>query len=207
MSPDWRQHLRHTLATSSEHERPLIAVGDWTAAQRAQLDAILAAELRRAAVLVPVMDRDGGPTILLTRRSESLRQHKGQISFPGGVIDDNDASYAAAALREANEEVGLRSDTADVVGYLDDHPTLTGYRITPVVAIVAPFTPEVNPDEVADVLELPLSYLYDAARFEQRRYERGDLSVPYFELRHDDHLIWGATAGILWNLHRRLVES
>lgn len=156
---------------------------------------------RQAAVLVPILQRPEGHTVLLTRRSEQLRSHKGQISFPGGGRDAEDVSLAANALREAQEEVGLDPQHVEVIGYLEDYPTLTRYVVTPVVALVrneAALKPD--PREVAEVFEVPLSFVLDPASYEQKALTRKGFNVPFYELNHGGYRIWGATAGMLWNL-------
>jgi len=164
------------------------------------------ARLRASAVLVPVIDHAAGATILLTRRADTLRHHKGQISFPGGGRDEDDASLAATALREAHEEVGLDPALVRVIGYLDDYPVLSGYRITPVVGVVREaFTPLIDPGEVAETFELPLDLLLSEQAFERKMLSREGFNVPFFELNHAGHRIWGATAGILWNLRQKLL--
>jgi 8-oxo-dGTP pyrophosphatase MutT (NUDIX family) len=164
------------------------------------------AGLRAAAVLVPVIDHPAGATILLTRRAETLRHHQGQISFPGGGRDAGDASYAATALREAQEEVGLDPARVQVIGYLDDYPVLSGFRITPVVGVVREaFTPVIDADEVAETFELPLAVLLAERTFERKFLSREGFNVPFFELNYAGHRIWGATAGILWNLRQKLL--
>ena len=164
------------------------------------------ARLRAAAVLVPVLNGPEGPSILLTRRAETLRQHKGQISFPGGRRDETDTDLTAAALREAHEEVGLEPANVQVIGYLDDYPVLSGYRITPVVGqVLKPFTPVIDPGEVAETFELPLALLLAEGSFQRKMLTRDGLQLPFMELVHGGHRIWGATAGILWNLRRKLL--
>ncbi|MBI3171071.1 MAG: CoA pyrophosphatase [Hydrocarboniphaga effusa] len=163
--------------------------------------------LRPASVLVPVIRRAAGLNVLLTRRSEAMRSHKGQISFPGGRREDSDGSAAAAALREAEEEVGLPPLAVEVVGYLDDYPTVTGYRVTPVVGIVAEMV-EARPcaREVAEVFEVPLPFLLDLRNFERKVFSGGDMDVPYFEVNHGSYRIWGATAGMLFNLAKKVAD-
>ncbi len=165
------------------------------------------ARMRAAAVLVPVLDHAAGATILLTRRAETLRNHKGQISFPGGGRDEGDANLTATALREAHEEVGLDPALVRVIGYLDDYPVLSGYRITPVVGVVREaFIPVIDPGEVAETFELPLDVLLAEKSFERKILSREGFNVPFFELNHAGHRIWGATAGILWNLRQKLLD-
>lgn len=161
--------------------------------------------LRDAAVLVPVIDRHDGATVLLTKRAEKMRNHSGQVAFPGGRIDPEDASPEAAALREADEEVGLKARDIEIIGRLPDYLTGSGYRIAPVLSIVRPgFTLTINPDEVADAFEVPLGFLMDAANHRQdsriwQEVERFFYTMPYGE-KH----IWGVTAGIIRALHDRL---
>lgn len=176
-----------------------------------QLDKVLMPHLlqslRPASVLVPVIRRREGLRVLLTRRSETLRSHKGQISFPGGRREPTDASAAAAALREAEEEVGLPAPAIEVVGYLDDYPTLTRYLVTPVVAMVEDVA-EVRPcaREVAEIFEVPLAFLLDLGNFERKILSREGVNVPFFELNYGAYRIWGATAGMLWNLAGKVSE-
>ncbi|HWY25908.1 MAG TPA: CoA pyrophosphatase [Nevskia sp.] len=199
--------LRQVLAGSSEATRPVAHME-----LPLKLDRFVTPEaiarLRAAAVLVPVIDHAAGPTILLTRRAETLRQHKGQISFPGGGRDDSDPNLAAAALREAYEEVGLDPALVKVIGFLDDYPVLSGYRITPVVGVVREaFTPVIDPGEVAETFELPLQVLLAAHAFERKVLSREGVNLPFLELNHAGYRIWGATAGILWNLRQKLLNG
>ncbi len=166
------------------------------------------AALRPSAVLIPILRHAEGDTIVLTRRADTLRHHTGQISFPGGRRDEGDASLADTALREAFEEVGLPSSQVELLGYLDDYPTLTGYRITPVVGLVTPpFSPQPDPGEVAEVFELPLAEVLTPDRFVLKTLQRGSLSVPFHELQYGDFRIWGATAAILWQLRSLLLDA
>jgi 8-oxo-dGTP pyrophosphatase MutT (NUDIX family) len=157
--------------------------------------------LTAAAVLVPLVTRPEGFTILLTQRTEQLAEHAGQVAFPGGRVDPEDADAIAAALREAEEEIGLARRLVEPIGRLDTYVTRTGYEVTPVVGLVEPlFHLHLNPLEVADAFELPLAYLLDAAnrRMESRVYngiERHFWTVPW-----ENRYIWGATAGMLVNL-------
>jgi 8-oxo-dGTP pyrophosphatase MutT (NUDIX family) len=157
---------------------------------------------RPAAVLVPLVRREPGITVLLTQRTEDMPSHAGQIAFPGGRKQQEDADAKATALRETEEEVGLSRTFVQVIGAVDPYRTGTGYEITPVVGIVTPgFTIHADPREVADVFEVPLSHFLDAQnhRIDRRIFqgrERRFYAMPY-----GDRYIWGATAGMLKNLH------
>lgn len=161
---------------------------------------------RPAAVLVPVVARDDGATILLTKRSEGLPQHSGQIAFPGGKIDACDSSPLACALREAHEEIGLHAQHIEPLGYLDAYATGSGFCIFPVLAIVTPpFDLILNEGEVDDAFEVPVRFLMDPTNH-QRHMRQGSNGVTrYFPaMPYEDRLIWGATASMLKNLYERL---
>ena len=161
--------------------------------------------LTPAAVLVGVVDVPGAPAVLLTKRSARLKHHPGQIAFPGGKVDPGDADAAAAALREAREEVGLDPARAEVLGTLPAHETVTGFAVTPVLArIVPPFDPVAEEGEVAEVFTVPLAHVTDPARFriEARRW-RGQRRF-YYVVPYGPHYIWGATARILRALADRM---
>ena len=160
---------------------------------------------RRAAVLVPVVARDEGATVLLTRRTEHLSSHAGQVAFPGGKIEGIDATPLAAALRETEEEIGLAPERIDPVGYLDLYQTGTGFRIVPVVGVVEPdFELAIDENEVADVFEVPLSYLMTASNHQRdSRVFRG-LERHFYAMPYQGNYIWGATAGIIRNLYNRV---
>ncbi len=159
-----------------------------------------------AAVLVPVVLADA-PGILLTKRTAHLSSHAGQVSFPGGRIDPGDRGPEAAALREAFEEIGLDPGCVDVLGRLPDHLTGTGYRITPILAVLPPAQRyALSPHEVESIFELPLSVLLDPqAPRRQRQHVRG-VWREYWVWPHPEHYIWGATAAILVRLAERLRE-
>ncbi len=163
---------------------------------------------RPAAVLVPILARPNGPTLLLTRRTDHLNDHAGQISFPGGRIEPDDASPEAAALREAHEEVGLDPSAVDVLGRLDLYRTVTGYAVTPIVGLVSPdarFTPD--PFEVADIFEVPLAFILNP-RNHQRHFRETPIGRRYFYvLPYQDRYIWGATAGMLVNFSKVLTGA
>ncbi|MBO0663289.1 CoA pyrophosphatase [Jiella sp. CQZ9-1] len=159
---------------------------------------------REAAVLVPVVDRGDAATVILTTRTRSLRKHSGQIAFPGGAIDPQDASPEAAALREALEEITLDPAYVEPIGRLPRYLTTTGFCITPVLAIVSPgFTLRPNPGEVADVFEVPLGFLMDAANHRQESRMFDGLTRHYYTMPYGERFIWGVTAGILRTLYER----
>jgi len=164
--------------------------------------------LRPAAVLVPLVDRPEGLTVLLTERTAHLHAHAGQISFPGGAFEPDDADAVAAALREAEEEVGLPPEQVEVVGRLDTYVTRTGFEVTPVVGLVhPPVMLRPDPFEVADVFEVPLDFILDPARPE--RHSREFLGRPryFYAFPYENRYIWGATAGMLYNLQEVLSDS
>jgi 8-oxo-dGTP pyrophosphatase MutT (NUDIX family) len=157
--------------------------------------------LRPAAVLVPLIDRAEGMSVLLTQRTQHLSAHAGQISFPGGRIEESDADATEAALRETEEEVGLMRDRVTVVGRLDTYVTGTGFEITPVVGIVkAPFPLAIDPFEVAEVFEVPLSFVLDPNNHRRTTRDFEHRTRIFFVLPFENRNIWGATAGILVNL-------
>ena len=157
-----------------------------------------------AAVLVPVVDRPA-PSVILTLRPETMRKHPGQISFPGGRIDPEDAGPVAAALREAEEEIGLPPRSVEVIGLADRYRTVTGFEVTPVIGVVPPDLPiRAQPGEVAAVFEAPLAYLLDPDNHVVRETEwRGQMRT-YYEIQWGERRIWGATAAMIVNLSRRL---
>ncbi len=169
-----------------------------------ELRGAAAAPLIPAAVLVGVATGIT-PGVLLTRRTAHLRQHSGQVSFPGGRIDPEDASPEAAALREAREEVGLDPGHAEILGRLRDYATGTGYRITPVLALLAPgYVTQASEHEVADVFQMPLSVLLDPAAPARRGAMLRGAWREYWVWPHPEQYIWGATASILVHLARRI---
>lgn len=167
---------------------------------------IIASErpVRPAAVLIPVVEREH-PTVLLTKRAEHLNEHAGQISFPGGKIDPTDPTPMDAALREADEEIGLKRSFIEPVGYLDVYATGFGFRILPTVARVRPgFELAISPNEVDDVFEVPLAFLMDPVNHRLGSKEFRGLQRSFYEMPFEERYIWGATAGMLRALYERI---
>ena len=159
---------------------------------------------RAAAVLVPVVDHPE-PGVLLTMRTSDLPNHAGQIAFPGGKIDPHDATPLAAAVREAEEEIGLDAALIDPIGYLDLYLTFSGFRILPVLARVIPsYELRVNASEVADAFEVPLAFVMDTANHRKSSRDWKGLRREYYEMPFGERYIWGVTAGILRNLYEKI---
>lgn len=175
---------------------------------RLPLEAVrkMAENLKAAAVLIPLIDRDGALKVLLTERSAALRHHAGQVSFPGGGMKDIDSDIAATGLREAEEEVGIQPSEVSIVGYLSTMLTVTGFAVTPIVGFVeSQFDLRIDPAEVKEAFEVPLDYLLDTRNVvhSEREYEGVvyDTKTFYF----DGHQIWGATASILLSFREQLL--
>lgn len=160
---------------------------------------------RAAAVLVGIVTHHPVPTVLLTTRLAGLRQHSGQVAFPGGKIDPSDASPLAAALREAEEEVGLDRAAVTPLGYLDSYLTGTGFMVMPALCLIRPpLRLAVNPAEVADAFEVPLPWLMDPANHRREAREVMGRARHFYAMTHGERTVWGATAGMLRNLYERL---
>lgn len=158
-----------------------------------------------AAVLIPVIAQAQGLTVLFTQRTQHLKSHSGQVSFPGGRAEPGDASAEFTALREAQEEIGLPPERVEILGRLPEYHTRTGFRVTPVIGLIQPpleLTPD--PREVESVFEVPLSFLLDPANRQRRTRELQGRSVGFYVFEYQGHMIWGATAGMLVNLHKML---
>lgn len=155
-----------------------------------------------ASVLIPIVDRGNELRVLMTRRTDHLHHHPGQISFPGGRTDEEDASAVDTALRETEEEIGLERKFVEVIGTLPDHIIATGYQVKPFVSIVQPhFELDVDPFEVAEVMEIPLSYLMNGQHHQRRSGEFPRLGHrTFYAIPYQQHFIWGATAAMLRNL-------
>ncbi|MES2257316.1 MAG: CoA pyrophosphatase [Pseudomonadota bacterium] len=154
-----------------------------------------------ASVLIPLVEREGGLTLLLTQRTAHLNNHAGQISFPGGRAEEYDAGAVETALRESEEEIGLDRSHVDVLGMLPTYYTGTGYSVTPVVALVRPpFTLQADPDEVAEIFEVPLAFLMDGLNHQRLSFELAGGRRHFYAMPYQRFYIWGATAGMLRNL-------
>jgi 8-oxo-dGTP pyrophosphatase MutT (NUDIX family) len=199
--------LRHRIRESIRRERaplgPAAPTSDYdlapAGASRQDGDA-----LKPAAVLVPLVERDE-MTVLLTRRTEHLRAHAGQISFPGGRVEADDRDAVETALREAEEEIGLARQNVEIAGFLDSYETRTGFHITPVVGFVRPgFELTLDGYEVAEAFEVPLDFLFDPANHQRHSRMHDGARRYYFAMPYRGYYIWGATAGMLMNLYRRV---
>lgn len=163
--------------------------------------------LRLAATLCPIIERKDGLSVILTRRAENLRAHPGQISFPGGKIDPADPSPLDAALREAEEEIGLKADQVRVSGSLHPYPTGTGFLVTPFIGFIEPtFQAIADPTEVAEVFEVPLNFVMDRENYRRESYSRDGKSRHFYVIMVREYRIWGATAGMLRELAERVAK-
>jgi 8-oxo-dGTP pyrophosphatase MutT (NUDIX family) len=210
-SVDWRARIRERLTGT----QPLHGPDQWlvpgrNAEQSREFLKHFSASPVPAAVLVPLVERENELTVLLTQRATQLKNHAGQISFPGGRIELSDDGPREAALREAQEEVGLDPRFVSVVGYLPDHVIVSGFLVTPVVAFVRPgFELLLDSAEVESTFEVPLSFLFDPQNHHMRRRRIGtsDREIEVIDIPFGEHNIWGATAGMIFTLYRLCMEE
>ena len=193
------EYLRERLAGTRKPLDPLdVVVPSGTYSWPAGMLDKIAATLKPAGVLVPVRRHNTGLTVLLTQRSAALKHHAGQVSFPGGRMEESDADIEATALRETREEVGIAEDQVSIIGYLETMPTVTGYAVTPVVGLVEGLVGlDIDRTEVEYVFEVPLSFLLDPANHRLVKREWQGLSFSMVEFHFDGQRIWGATAQML----------
>lgn len=161
--------------------------------------------LKPAAVLVPIIDDDKEARVILTKRTQTLRKHSGQVAFAGGRIDDHDESAEAAAMREAHEEINLAPEFVEPVGRSVQYYAPTGFAITPILAIVKPgYELKANPDEVSEIFEVPLSHLMNADHHMRGSWERDGKKRIFYRIWHPEQNIWGITAGMIRTIYERL---
>jgi 8-oxo-dGTP pyrophosphatase MutT (NUDIX family) len=198
-----QRKLRRSLSLADlEGAAPSGISDDASDGRQRELDSLT--PLRPAAVLLPIVDRPGGLSVLLTLRAADLRAHSGQVAFPGGKIDPGETPREAA-LREADEEIGLHERFVEPLGWLDPYFTGTGFRVAPLLALVKPsFSLTVNKLEVDEVFETPFDFLMDATNHRLEERESEGRRRRYYAIPHEGRYIWGATAGILRNLYEKL---
>lgn len=168
----------------------------------------LSGTLKPAGVLIPIIEREAELSVLLTQRSAELKHHAGQVSFPGGRMEEHDASVEATALRETREEVGIESRHISVLGYLHTMPTITGYAVTPVVGMVsAEAKLAIDPMEVEYTFEVPLSFLLDSSNDVRTEWDTHDRKVPMVEFHWEGERIWGATAFMIVSLRNKILNQ
>ena len=203
-----KAHIRESLdPRPSTPEQDMQWLAGASADVVSRVRALLPARRVPAAVLVPLVEREAGLTVLLTQRAETLKDHAGQISFPGGRIEPEDKDAWHAALREAYEEIGLLANFVEFAGYLPDHLVVSGFRVTPVVGFVNPeYQLRIAEAEVHDVFEVPLEFILDAANHKSRQRNLGGLTIEVHDIPYGERNIWGATAGMLMTL-RRMLQS
>lgn len=197
--------LQHCLAdTHARDPRPVAAWELPLGMDRLFLKGRWLKRLTPAAVLVGIRQQHN-PSVILTLRSASLRAHGGQVSFPGGRAEPEENFPIGTALREAHEEIGLEPEASRVIGYLDDYPTVSRFRVTPVVALIDQHADiHSESEEVESVFEVPLAFVLDPDSYERKKL--GRLGLSYYELHYKRFRIWGATAGMLYNLQQRFEQ-
>mgnify|MGYP001811856570 CR=1 FL=1 len=201
--------LRNRFASTRLARDPLdVALPPGSEEWPPELQRRLTGDLRLASVLIPIMQRAGELTVLLTQRAADLRLHPGQISFPGGRMEEGDEDLRFTALRETSEEVGIAPEQVSVIGYLDAMPTITGYAVTPVVGLVeASVELIIDPVEVETAFEVPLEFVLDDRSVQHREREFEGRMVPMVEFHFEDRRIWGITAHLLQVFRKYLLKE
>lgn len=201
--------IRRRLAGTRMPDDPLaVDMADISNRMPESVISKLAEDLRPAGVLIPIVERRGFLSVLLTERSSKLRHHAGQVSFPGGGMEAHDTDITATALREAHEEVGIRPHEVDIAGYLDPTPTVTGFAVTPVIGFIREsFSLTIDPVEVETAFEVPLDFLMDRRNEEHSEREFEGITIPVVTFHYEGQRIWGATAAMLLTLRQLLVTS
>ena len=213
MSEPALNDLRSRILRRFEGSQPQHELAEWRllgidAEGSRRLQRHFPADPVAAAVLIALVDRPEGLTVLFTERASQLAKHAAQISFPGGRLEPSDPDVASAALREAQEEIGLDPARVKVIGYLPDHLVISGFRVTPVLSLVTPpFSLTRNPEEVAEVFEVPVSHIFDRSKHKARLRRVGDEDMLLYDIPWERHSIWGATAGMLLTFVRMVQEN
>ncbi len=200
--------IRAQIASTQDWRgTPLGEAGDMSTHERRQAHAVLGRTIRPAGVLILLVERDAALNVVLTQRTAHLHDHAGQISFPGGRQDAEDADIVATALRESAEEIGTDSSRIEVLGSLPNYVTVTAYEVTPVVAASPPQPYRVDPFEVADVFEVPLGHLLDERNWRRDSFMRDGKRREYWAVPWRERYIWGATAGMLRTFREVLLHG
>jgi len=201
--------IRRRLAGTRMPDDPLaVDMADISQRMPESVVSKLAEGLRPAGVLIPIVERRGFLSVLLTERSSKLRHHAGQVSFPGGGMEAHDTDITATALREAHEEVGIQPHEVDIAGYLNPTPTVTGFAVTPVIGFIRQsFCLAIDPMEVETAFEVPLDFLMDRRNEEHSEREFEGITIPVVTFHYDGQRIWGATAAMLLTLRQLLVNT
>lgn len=182
-----------------------VLLAEPAAAGPVEEDGVAPGTLTPAAVLVPIVLHGASPTLLLTQRSDHLKDHAGQISFPGGRVESSDRTAVETALREAEEEIGLGRDRVEVLGFLPEYRTVTGFSVIPVVGFVRPpFVLSPDPFEVAEIFEVPLAFLLDPENHKRHSLNYRGRWRSFYAMPYGERYIWGATAGMIRALYERL---
>lgn len=183
-------------------------IGGIPVSAAASVSHLVPSEPTEAAVLLPIIDRPEGLSLLFTERSPKLKFHAGQVSFPGGRIEPNDGEPRLAALRETEEEIGLSRDDVEIMGYLTPHVVFSGFSVTPVIGWVSSnFQLNIDATEVASVFEVPWSFFMNSQHHQLENRQLGNVSVPVHYFEYDQRRIWGMTAGIIMHLYERMTHE